>query len=208
MTTNARPMTDEEKARFNLLNKENLEFLMDRYNGVNRWVIADMVRRTAYHYPDKTAVIFGDISLTYAELEAACNCTANALAGLGVQKYDRVAILAHNTLHHVLTWLGWAAALAIAALVADRLFLAAEARGWIFYRRTRGFRGRAMYHAQELDSIFNPGMALLGIHDRSRLWLAIAVTQDDLVAALVLIIGLLAFLGSVTIARYVEERGP
>jgi multicomponent Na+:H+ antiporter subunit F len=37
---------------------------------------------------------------------------------------------------------------------------------------------------------------------------AIAVTQDDLVAALVLIIGLLAFLGSVTIARYVEERGP
>ncbi len=36
----------------------------------------------------------------------------------------------------------------------------------------------------------------------------IAVTTDDLVAVLVLIIGLLAFLGSVTIARYVEERGP
>jgi len=36
----------------------------------------------------------------------------------------------------------------------------------------------------------------------------IAITQDDLVAALVLIIGLLAFLGSVTIARYIEQRGP
>lgn len=36
---------------------------------------------------------------------------------------------------------------------------------------------------------------------------AIAVTLDDLVAALVLIIGLLAFLGSVTIARYIEQRG-
>ena len=36
----------------------------------------------------------------------------------------------------------------------------------------------------------------------------IALTQDDLVAALLLIIGLLAFLGSVTIARYIEERGP
>ncbi len=36
----------------------------------------------------------------------------------------------------------------------------------------------------------------------------IAITQDDLVAALILIIGLLAFLGSVTIARYIEERGP
>ena len=37
---------------------------------------------------------------------------------------------------------------------------------------------------------------------------AIAVTLNDLVAALLLIIGLLAFLGSVTIARYIEERGP
>lgn len=36
----------------------------------------------------------------------------------------------------------------------------------------------------------------------------IAVTVDPLTAALVLIIGLLAFLGSVTIARYIEERGP
>ena len=36
---------------------------------------------------------------------------------------------------------------------------------------------------------------------------AIAVTMDDLVAALLLIIGLLAFLGSVTIARYIERRG-
>ena len=106
MTAPGNPMTDEQKARFNALNKENLEFLMDRYNRVNRWVIADMIRRTAYHSPDKTAIIFGDQSLTYAQLEAAANRTANALAGLGVNKYDRVAILAHNTIHHVLTWLG------------------------------------------------------------------------------------------------------
>lgn len=36
----------------------------------------------------------------------------------------------------------------------------------------------------------------------------VALTQDDLTAALLLIIALLAFLGSVTIARYIEERGP
>ncbi len=36
----------------------------------------------------------------------------------------------------------------------------------------------------------------------------IAITRDDLVAALLLIIGLLAFLGSVTIARYIEQRDP
>ena len=106
MTASHGSMTEEQKARFNVLNKENLEFLMDRYNRVNRFVIADMVRRTAYHSPDKTAIIFGDKSLTYAELDAASNQTANALAGLRVKKYDRVAILAHNTIHHVLTWLG------------------------------------------------------------------------------------------------------
>jgi len=37
---------------------------------------------------------------------------------------------------------------------------------------------------------------------------AVAHTQDDLVAVLLLIIALLGFLGSVTIARYIEERGP
>jgi fatty-acyl-CoA synthase len=79
---------------------------MNRYNKVNRWVIADMIRRSAYHYPDKTALIFGNKSFTYAELEAESNRVANALRDLGVEKYDRVAILAHNTVHHVLTWLG------------------------------------------------------------------------------------------------------
>lgn len=106
MTGTDHAVSEQEKARFSTLNKENLEFLMDRYNRVNRWVIADMVRRTAYHYPDKAALIFGDHRLTYAQLEEAANRTANALADLGVAKYDRVAILAHNTVHHVLTWLG------------------------------------------------------------------------------------------------------
>jgi fatty-acyl-CoA synthase len=99
-------LTEEEKARFSIINKENVEFLMDRYNKTNRWVIADMIRRTAYHYPDKKAMIFGDKSLTYAEMEDECNRVANALLDLGVKKYDRVAILAHNTIHHVLTWFG------------------------------------------------------------------------------------------------------
>jgi len=99
-------LTEEDKARYFTLNKENVEFLMNRYNKVNRWVIADMLRRSRYHYPDKKALIFRDTTLTYSQLEADCNRVANALADLGVQKYDRVAILAHNTIHHVLTWFG------------------------------------------------------------------------------------------------------
>jgi len=103
-----KPLTEEEQARFSVINKENIEFIMDRYNKTNRWVIADIIRRSAYHYPDKKAVIFGDKSLTYAEMDDECNRVANALTDLGVKKYDRVAILAHNTIHHVLTWFGCA----------------------------------------------------------------------------------------------------
>ena len=101
-----KPLTKEEKQRFSVINEENIRFLRNRYNKVNRWVIADMIRRSAYHYPDKKALIFGDKSLTYSEMENECNRVANALIDLGVKKYDRVAILAHNTIHHVLTWFG------------------------------------------------------------------------------------------------------
>jgi len=102
------PLSDADKAKYSVLNKENIGFLMTRYNRANRWVIADMIRRTRYHFPDKTALIFGDLQRTYSRLEDECNQVANALADLGVKKYDRVAILAHNTHHHVLTWLGTA----------------------------------------------------------------------------------------------------
>ncbi len=95
-----------DKSCFEQLDKKNIEFVLKRYNKVNRWVIADMIRRSAYHFPDKTALIYKDISLTYDELEKKCNKMANALLDLGIKKYDRVAILAHNSLHHVLTWLG------------------------------------------------------------------------------------------------------
>jgi hypothetical protein len=57
-----------------------------------------------------------------------------------------------------LKWVAWAAAAAVVLMLLDRLLLGLEAKGHIFYRRTRGVRGGAMYHAQELDSIFDPGM--------------------------------------------------
>ena len=108
MSVLGKPLTKRQKERYNVINKKNLDFLMDRYNKVNRWVIGDMIRRSAYHYPDKPALIFQDRTLTYRQLEDECNRTANALLDLGVEKYDRVAILAHNTIDHVLTWFGCA----------------------------------------------------------------------------------------------------
>lgn len=102
------PLSEQDKLRYSTISEENIDFIMNRNNRINRWVIADMIRRTRYHYPDKNALIFNDICLTYTQLEEECNQAANALADLGVKKYDRVAILAHNTHHHVLTWMGCA----------------------------------------------------------------------------------------------------
>ncbi len=108
MSNGQPPLTTRDRHHYTRIDPESIEFLMTRYNRVNRWVVADMIRRTRYHYPDRTALVFGDRKLTYSRLEEACNRTANALADAGVKKYDRVAILAHNTLHHVLAWLGTA----------------------------------------------------------------------------------------------------
>ncbi|MGC8719769.1 MAG: AMP-binding protein [Thermodesulforhabdaceae bacterium] len=104
------PFSLKERELFNSLGPETVSFLRKRYNRITRWVVADIVRRSAYRYPNKPALIFGDITLTYSQLDEAINKVANALLALGLKRYDRVAILAHNTIHHVLTWLGTAKA--------------------------------------------------------------------------------------------------
>jgi len=105
-----KPLTEYQKGLYSRINSESISFLRTRYNKTNRWVIADMTRRNAYRYPDKTALIYKDTALTYSQLDSECNRFANALISLGLEKYDRVAILAHNTVHHVITWLGTAKA--------------------------------------------------------------------------------------------------
>ncbi|WP_433140413.1 acyl-CoA synthetase [Actinomadura nitritigenes] len=56
----------------------------------------DLVHRTARRYPGRLAVVGGDERFTYAEFDAAVNRAANALAGRGLAKGDRLALLSHN----------------------------------------------------------------------------------------------------------------
>jgi len=53
--------------------------------------------RAATVYADRTAVVDGDLRLTYAQLHDRCLRQAGALAALGVEPGDRVAVLAPNT---------------------------------------------------------------------------------------------------------------
>src|SRR5919202_6928464 len=55
------------------------------------------LRRSAYMFPDKPAVVYGDRRYTYRELEERVNRLASRLRDAGLQKGDRVAFLCPNT---------------------------------------------------------------------------------------------------------------
>ncbi|MFW5678031.1 MAG: acyl-CoA synthetase [Rhodosalinus sp.] len=58
--------------------------------------LGDMLRRSAARTPTRTALVFRDQVDTFAELHAAVNRAAHALAARGVSKGDRVALFTHN----------------------------------------------------------------------------------------------------------------
>ncbi len=58
--------------------------------------VGNILRRSAFKYPEKHAVVFGNRQITYAELNRRVNCVANSLLDLGLKKGDRVAVLSHN----------------------------------------------------------------------------------------------------------------
>src|SRR3712207_1809568 len=54
------------------------------------------LRRSAYVFPEKVAVVYGERRYTYRELEERVNRLASRLRGTGLQKGDRVAFLCPN----------------------------------------------------------------------------------------------------------------
>ena len=60
-------------------------------------LVDDFLRRAVQVYPDKTAVVDGDLRLSYADLAKRVNRLSHALRGLGVQRGDRVCILSPNS---------------------------------------------------------------------------------------------------------------
>ena len=58
--------------------------------------LATLLARHARYRPDHTAVVFEDERLTFAQLDERVNRVANALAGLGLEKGDKVATMLEN----------------------------------------------------------------------------------------------------------------
>ena len=55
------------------------------------------LRRSAYMFPEKTAVVYGERRYTYTELEERVNRLSSRLRDSGLEKGDRVAFLCFNT---------------------------------------------------------------------------------------------------------------
>ncbi|MGA7489297.1 MAG: AMP-binding protein [Xanthobacteraceae bacterium] len=88
--------------------------------------IDQILPATAARHPDKTALIFGDTTFTYRQLERLSNQAANGLKALGVKKGDRVTLFAQNSGEWVISYIGIAKAGGVlnpvnAMLTADEL---------------------------------------------------------------------------------------
>ena len=66
-----------------------------------RYLVHHYLEDSAQRTPDKTAVVDGDRSLTYGELDARANQIANLLGELGLMKGDRVGIYLRKSLEAV-----------------------------------------------------------------------------------------------------------
>jgi fatty-acyl-CoA synthase len=86
--------------------------------------VGDLLRRTALRYPDKLAVVDGERRVSFAEFDVAVNRTANALAARGLDKGDRLALLAHNSWQYAV--LAFATAKIGVVLVPVNFMLGAE----------------------------------------------------------------------------------
>jgi len=58
--------------------------------------LGDLLRRSALRFPDKLALVCGEVRWTYAEFDAVVNRTAAALSARGVEKGERIALMSHN----------------------------------------------------------------------------------------------------------------
>lgn len=63
--------------------------------------LADLIEHTVDAVPDRTALIFGERHMTFAELEARANRLAHHLAAQGVGRHDHVAVYSYNSLEFV-----------------------------------------------------------------------------------------------------------
>jgi long-chain acyl-CoA synthetase len=68
--------------------------------------LAALLENSASTYADRTAIVFGDTRLTYAQVDGAANQVANLLVSRGIQPGDRVALSCPNLPYFSIIYFG------------------------------------------------------------------------------------------------------
>lgn len=68
--------------------------------------IGEVLARNARRVPDRLALVYESVRMTYRELDDAVNRAARALAELGVVKGDRVGLMAFNSAEFIISYYG------------------------------------------------------------------------------------------------------
>lgn len=68
--------------------------------------LADVFETTASAVPDRIALTYEDLNLTYAELDAEANRAGQLFAQAGISEDDHVAVFLKNCVEHVTSILG------------------------------------------------------------------------------------------------------
>ncbi|MFT7434597.1 MAG: long-chain acyl-CoA synthetase, partial [Psychromonas sp.] len=58
--------------------------------------LSTCIQESARRYPSKIAYVFGDIELTFAQVNAAANMVANGLVAIGIKPGDKVGLSCYN----------------------------------------------------------------------------------------------------------------
>jgi len=70
------------------------------------YLLPQLLVKTSERYPDKDAVVLGDISITYGELESMSSKLATSLEQLGIKKGDRVGIRLKKSVESIISLFG------------------------------------------------------------------------------------------------------
>lgn len=103
--------------------------LTARIARIRSQTVGDIPRRSARRRPDKTAIIDGEVNLTFADLDDRVNRVVAALWDNGFRKGDRIALLSHNCWQYAV--LAFATARAGVVLVPINFMLGPDEIGYI-----------------------------------------------------------------------------
>jgi long-chain acyl-CoA synthetase len=68
--------------------------------------LASILEDSTARHPDRTAIVFGDLRLSYGQLEGAANQVANLLVSRGIEPGDRVALSCPNLPYFTIIYFG------------------------------------------------------------------------------------------------------